>query len=213
MDSRWWLSTSTGSGYDGSWGTCGAWGNTAVASHFGCTLPPEIELGVFPVREIIQVLIDGVVIPADEYELRDFRTLVRMRPTASSTPTERWGWPTCQILDLPDSQPGTFSVTYTYGQPPDSAGELAAQRLAEFLCLPQLGDRSLFPTRTTQVSRQGITAQTTDAVDMLKQHRTGIYEVDLWLDAVNPKRLQRDAAVWSPDIGRARRVPVPSVPS
>ena len=63
-----------------------------------------------PGELIVQVLIDGVVIPPEEYELRDHRTLVRLRPTPSYVPTERYGWPTAQVEDLPDSEMGTFSA-------------------------------------------------------------------------------------------------------
>lgn len=198
--------------YLSGWGYASSYGATpGIGSHYQSLNPPEIDLGAFPVTEIVQVLIDGVLIPADEYELRDYRKLVRIRPTASSTPTERWGWPTGQILDLPDTQPGTFSVTYKYGQPPPEGGKQAALEFAGVLACGAMGDTTAFPTRITQMSRQGVTARTIDAQDFLAAGMTGIYGVDAWLQSVNPKKLQRQARVYSPDTGRPRRQAIPSI--
>jgi len=185
-------------------------GMTGIAAHYGTVDPPTIKLP-YPVSAVTLVKIDGVVIPAVEYELRDFQSLVRIRPTQSYIPTQRWGWPTSQIMDLPDSQPGTFSVTFTFGIEPPAAGSLAARKLAEYLALPQLGDSSHYPRRTTQVSRQGVTAQTTDVQDILKSKSLGIYEVDAFLLSVNPNRNQRQGVVWSPDVGRPRRQAHPTL--
>lgn len=201
-----------GMGFDTSWGYANQYDSVpGVCSHYGSINSPEIDLGAYPVTEITLVKIDGEVISADEYELRDYKTLVRMRPTTSSVPTDRWGWPTGQIQDLPDTQPGTFSVTYLYGQPPPASGLLAARKLAEYLVLPQFGDNTKYPRRTTAVTRQGVSSRTTDVVDMLTKGSLGIYEVDVFLNAVNPNRNQRQARVWSPDTGRPRRQANPSI--
>lgn len=200
-------------GYFSSWGSCGVgassygFGETGARSHYGCSNPPEIELGVYPVTTITEVKIDGVVIPADEYLLADFRTLVRMLPAADAPATQRYGWPTCQRLDLPDTENGTFSVTMLYGQAPPAGGAAAALALAEFLILPSLGDCSKFPTRVTNITRQGVSAQVASVMDIVKDGKTGVYPADLWLMSVNPNKLARPAAVWSPDTGRARRYP------
>lgn len=214
-DTRSWGAALSPLGWFSSWGLCTSYGSSipGVMSHYGCSNPPEIELGAYPVTEIVQVLIDGVVIPADEYELRNHRWLVRMRTSASSAPTERWGWPTCQINDLPDSQEGTFSVTYRYGSPPPASGKLAARKLAEYLALPQISETARLPQRTTQVSRQGVTAQAASVTDLIKDGLLGIYEVDVFLQSVNPSKNKRQATVWSPDIGRPRRTATPSLPS
>lgn len=204
-DTRAWAG---GFGYMSSWGYCSTYGATpGVAAHYGSLNPPEIDLGVYPVTEITLVTIDGVTIPADEYELRDYRVLVRMRPNATFTPTERWGWPTGQIQDLPDSEVGTFAVTYMYGQPPPASGLRAVKKLAEYLVLPDLGDDTHYPARIESMTRQGVSTRTTDVLDFVKTGGTGIVEVDLFLQTVNPQKLQRQARVWSPDRGRARRTP------
>lgn len=221
-DTRSGITALAGTGWFSASGMASGYGtsNPGVMVHYGSVEPPTIILP-HPVTEIVSVLIDGVTIPGPydpatglgEWELRDFRELVRIRPTAAFSPTERWGWPTSQILDLPDSQEGTFSITFTFGQPPPMLGQLAALKLAEYLALPQLGDTTHYPRRVKQVARQGVTTQTADASDMLAAGQTGIYEVDLFLLAVNPKKLDRQATVWSPDVGRARRQATPSLPS
>jgi hypothetical protein len=87
---------------------------------------------------------------------------------------------------------------------------LAARKLAEYLILPQLGDTTRIPRRTTQVARQGVTAQVASTIDVLSKGSIGIPEVDMFLLAVNPKKLQRQATVWSPDVGRPRRTANPT---
>ena len=168
-------------------------------SWYGVTYAPEIELPDFPIRDVLSVYIDGVLIPADEYELRDDRSLIRMRPTQSSVPTERYGWPTAQNLDIPDTQQGTFSITYTYGTDPGDGGRVACLKFAEVLACGALGDHSRYPERLQSISRQGVSMQVASVVDALKEKGTGIYEVDVWLLAVNPSRLRRRAVAWSPD--------------
>jgi hypothetical protein len=198
--------------YLSGWGYASSYGATpGVGSHYLALEPPVIDLGDYPVTEIVQVLIDGVLIPPDEYELRDYSRLVRIRPTAESDPTERWGWPTGQIMDLPDTQPGTFSVTYMYGQPPPTGGREAALEFAGVLACGAMGDTTAFPTRITSMTRQGVSARTVDAQDFLSAGMTGIYAVDAWIMSVNPKKLQRQARIYSPDVGRARRQAIPSV--
>jgi hypothetical protein len=201
-------------GWYSSSGFASAYGSfvPGVLTHYGKTDPPEIQLP-WPVREVTQVKIDGTVIPGPydpvtqegEWELRDAKTLVRVRPTPSFVPTARYGWPTSQITDMPDTQEGTFSVTFMFGQDPPALGVGAARKLAEFIALPKLGDNKHYPQRVTQMARQGVTAQVTDVMDILKTGATGIYEVDIFLLSVNPHKADRQSVVWSPDMPRPRR--------
>lgn len=205
MDTR---AGAAGIGWSGDGSSFGM--TTPGLAHYGRTNPPEVDLGVHPVTEIIQVKIDGEVIPPAEYELRDHRRLVRLRTSASALPTARFGWPTTQIPDLPDTEPGTFSITYTFGQSPPAMGVAAATKLAEYLALPRLGDSKHYPQRVTNVQRQGVSAMVVDVMDVLKSKASGIYEVDLFLLTYNPKRLQRQSRVFSPDRGKPRRTATPS---
>lgn len=214
MDTRAWGATLSTVGWVASQGFASAYGsfNPGVVAHYGSIEPPTIELP-YAVTEIVQVKIDGEVIPPSEYELRDFKSLIRVRLGASDVPVARYGWPTSQIMDLPDTEPGTFSVTYMFGVAPPASGLLAVRKLAEMLALPQLGDSLHYPTRVTSVARQGVTAAITDVMDLVMKGGTGIYEVEVFLNSVNPNRNARQAAVWSPDLGRpGRRTETPSLP-
>ena len=212
LDSKSWGARLSPLGWFSSVGAYSAYGSygPGVMAHYGSSSPPEIELGAYPVTEVTKVRIDGVEIPEDEWELRDHRWLVRLRTSASATPTERYGWPTSQVMDLPDTEPGTFSITYKFGQVPPKSGVRAAKKLAEYLLLPQLGDTTRYPQRVTNLSRQGITASITDVMDVLKSGSLGVYEADAFILSVNPRKQQRQSIVWSPDIGRPRRTTKPS---
>ena len=178
-----------------------------AVNHFGTSKPSEVELGSYPVIAIQQVKIDGVVIPPNEYQLQDRRTLVRMRPSASATPTERYGWPVNQLLDLEDTEQGTFSVTYWYGSPPPQLGVNAARTLGVQLTLNALDEENSLPQRVTNITRQGVTVSVVDVMDFLKEGMTGIYEVDLFVKWANPTGARAKPMAWSPDLGRARRMP------
>jgi hypothetical protein len=195
-------------GYMSSWGSTFAYGTVlgAVSAMYGYVQPPMVELVPYPVTEIIEVWIDGVVIPPAEYQLQDFRTLVRMRPIPSFTPTERFGWPNSQIFDLPLTEVGTFGVSFMFGQPPPVGGIRAAKIYAREQCLRAMGQPNQLPTRVTSISRQGVSAVVLDLMDFISQGRTGVADVDQWIKSVNPYFLTRPASVWSPDIGRPQRV-------
>lgn len=198
--------------YSSSWGSCtsqmmGTPGQYGWFDwHLTCPKPPEIQLGAYPVTDVSEALIDGVVIPADEYRLDDNRTLVRVMPTASSTPTQRYGWPVCQRIDLPATQPGTFQVSFAYGRIPPRGGIQAAKVLAQQIALAAVGQTNRLPARVTTVTRQGITAVALDTLDLIDKGRTGLFECDLWVKTVNPAKLVRRSQAWSPDIGRPRRM-------
>jgi hypothetical protein len=196
-------------GYWSSWGTCSAGYGAGYGgvNHYGCSLPPEVELGAYPITAIEYVKIDGILIPPNEYYIQDYRTLVRSRPSIGATPTERWGWPTCQDYTLPDSQEGTFSISYWYGVPPPLTGWLAATVLAAQLSLNATGNQNRLPQRITSMTRQGVSANVADIMDFLKNGGTGIFECELFLNAFNESRARKKSMVWSPDIGRPRRMP------
>ena len=178
-----------------------------AVNHFGTSKPSEVELGAYPVIEVESVKIDGVLIPPNEYQLQDRRTLVRMRPSISATPTERYGWPVNQLLDLPDTETGTFSVTYWYGVAPPQLGVNAAKTLAVQLTLNAINASNSLPQRVTSISRQGVSVAVVDVMDFLKDGLTGIYNCDLFIRWANPTGRRLPALAWSPDVGRPRRMP------
>jgi hypothetical protein len=118
----------------------------------------------------------------------------------------RKGWPCCQDLALPATEPGTFEVAFFYGQEPPKAGKHAAAVLACELALACDGsDECRLPKRLQSITRQGVTAVVLDAFDFLNRRRTGLIEVDSFLAAYNPHGLTRRASVINPDLMRPVR--------
>jgi hypothetical protein len=157
-----------------------------------------IDLGLYPIRSVTEVRIDGTVIDPAEYRVDDGRWLVRndARP-----------WPMWQNLDLPTTEVGTFSVTVTFGADPPPMGVSAASKLAaEFTKDATPGAKASLPRQITQIQRQGVTINRIDPMEYLDQGRTGIWLVDVFLRAANPSRQAAPAVVWSPDLPQRRRV-------
>lgn len=161
----------------------------------GCSSTSSIDLPG-PVDEIISVKVDGDTLTAgSDYVLYDRERLYRVGGR----------WPTCQDLTAPDTDDNTWSVTFTRGLPLPVEGQLALGILAcEILSILNGGDCKL-PARVTEINRQGVDLTITDPQDFLKDGRTGLFLVDLWLAAVNPDSLTRGATFFSLDAPPARR--------
>jgi hypothetical protein len=120
-----------------------------------------------------------------------------------AAPDTHLRWPRCQNLALPTTEPGTWSVSYTYGQAPPTSGVLAAKQLACELYTAVAGGTCVLPTGTTRVTRQGVTV---DRVLFKSwgmkggEWATGMILVDAFLNAFNPEGHRRAPAVWSPDV-------------
>jgi hypothetical protein len=171
------------------------------APYCGCRPLSSVLLPGYPVREIVEVKIDGVVVDPDTYRLDGWRELVRTREFSIDDVNL---WPTCQAMDLPDTEPGTFSVTYLFGIDPPQAGRAAAAELAcELYKLCSDGNvECALPRGVTRVVRQGVTferpAFLSWAFDRKLGWRTGLPRVDLFLSAYNPAGIPRRPTFWSP---------------
>ena len=100
-----------------------------------------------------------------------------------------------------------IEVTYTFGVAPPTMGAMAARQLAIQLAKLWGGeDDCELPDRVTSVSRQGLTMTILDNQQFLDDLKTGVYQVDLFLKAVNPDKARVKAKVFSPDIPRGRRL-------
>jgi hypothetical protein len=179
-------------GWDGS-----CWGGYDC----GCRPTSQVKLAG-RAREIVEVVIDGVVLDPSEYYLQDGRWLIRKSPS-------RWPW--CQTIGLPDTEAGTWSVTYSYGKAPPVIGSMAAQALAcEIIktCSTDDADCAI-PKGAIRVTRQGITLERTFFMRQLSGARTaatgakgvfwatGIPEVDYFLNTMNAAGILRRATFWS----------------
>lgn len=136
-----------------------------------------------PVQEVTEVVIAGVVLDASEYRLEG-DLLYRVGAD----------WPH-QDLTQPLDEPGTWSVTYTRGNPPPGGTAKLVGLLAKEFLAACSGGKCRLPRRVQSVTRQGVTYDMIDPTDIYAAGKTGISEVDLWLSAVNPHHIMQPPVV------------------
>lgn len=162
-----------------------------------CSMIQEVIL-YGPASLITEVKIDGVVLDESAYRLDPGGRLVR---------TDGDGWPLCQNMNAADTEDGTWSVEYIPGAPVDGLGAWVAGILAgEYVEVCTTGKCRL-PATVTQIVRQGVTM--TIAPGAFPDGKTGIREVDSYIEAVNPNGLRAAPVVWSPDLARPRSMQSP----
>lgn len=169
----------------------------------GCQPLSRVLLAGY-VQSIVEVLIDGAVVPADTYRVDQHRWLCRVQPTASDS----WPhWPGCQNMSLPETEDGTWAVTYTYGKAPPISGVNAAVELACEIYKQCAGETCRLPQNTTRVARQGIVIERPaffawafekGGRSIPRGWKTGLPQVDAFLNAWNPTGLVRQPVVWTP---------------
>lgn len=165
------------------------------------------------VRDVLEVKIDGAVVDPSTYRLDGRKYLTRL-PDADGN---RQFWPSCQNLELDESQDGTFSVLYTFGVSAPLPAKMAARELACAIFQTCALDADAnpedcpLPNNVTRVQRQGITIDLTAFTGWgfdpkRRQWQTGLPLVDMFLNAYNPGgRRKRRSLVWSPDMDRAAK--------
>ncbi len=167
-----------------------------AATNGGSCCPAGLRLGLYPIRSVTQVKVNGVVQDPATYRLDDNRWLVRPGLVL---------WPVYQRLDLPDTAAGTFSVAVTHGQDPPQAAVSAASTLGAELAKARAGLSNRLPQRVLTLTRQGMSMTVLDPQTFIKEGLTGIYEVDLFIRGYNPAKQTRRPTVWSPDMAQHRR--------
>jgi hypothetical protein len=156
-----------------------------------------------PAQAVIEVKVDGVVLAPSAYRVDDYRRLVRL---------DGGKWPDCQQLDKPDTEPGTFSVSYWSGNIPDPGASFALTDLAVEWWKACQGKQCSLGENVRQVARQGITYDVDTVYESIREGRTGLKRVDLWIFSVNPHGLRRRLRVYSPDMVTNRRTTSPTGP-
>jgi len=149
-----------------------------------------------PVGEVYTIMSDGVEVPSTEYTIYGNRL--------TWTGTGECPWPMCQNLALPDTEVGTFSVTYLNSWPVDGLGAYAAGVLAFEYAQACQGFTCRLPAGVTAVSRSGVSYDI--ASGAFPDGFTGIREVDAYLSIWNPQALRQSPRVWSPDLRTPRVV-------
>jgi hypothetical protein len=169
----------------------------------GCA-PHHFSLPDYPVAAVSEVKIDGAVVSPSLYRVDDNRTLVRLADADGSNP----GWPSGQRDDLPTTAEGTWSITYTWGREPPPMGVTAAAVLAcelALACDPETVGDCRLPKNVTSVTREGVSLVLSPSDFLDRDGKTGLYEVDLFLRAVNPARVRQRASVWHSGMARSVR--------
>jgi hypothetical protein len=180
------------SGYNWSWPGYGG---------CGCQ-PMDRVLLYYPARAIIQVKIDGVpVLAPNNWRLDRNRFLTRIADVDGN----RQFWPSCQRMDLPDSELGTFSVRYSFGEDPPWDGMAAASQLACEIFKGCNGEECALPAGVTRIARQGIVIDKMETLGWVsgkfrgtEGYRTGLSMVDAFLNSVNPSALMRRPVIVTP---------------
>lgn len=177
----------------------------------GCVPLDRIDLAGYPVREILEVKIDGVVIPeTNNWRLDKRRFLTRMADVDGNAQR----WPSCQRLDENDTEVGTFAVTYAYGQDPPLLGQLAAAQIGCEIYRERTGEECALPSGTVRVTRQGVTIDKMATLGWFRQGsgrygpqarwQTGLPIVDAFLNSINPYGLTRRPIMMAPGQRRNR---------
>lgn len=194
----------TGRVYDGTCETtlrpcipCGCQG------HGCCCERNEIDLGIWPITDIVSVWYEGAFQDVTKFRIDNYRELVRVD---SEDP-----WPTCGNLwaergSAQDNENDGYvwEIVVEHGLDVPRILKRATRDMAcELLRHSCLGECAL-PERVTSISRRGLTMSTTDPLELLERGRTGVYTVDLAIQTLNPTRLQSPSFVWSPDLAANR---------
>lgn len=160
----------------------------ATGSDLSCFSTRGIALRGRPVLQIEAVVTaNGQIAPSTSYTLVNNAYLVSVDQT---------------IWNL---QAG-ITVSYKFGNRPPTAGRIAAIRLAnELLKLVEDPEACALPDRVTSVSRQGMSFTILDPQEFIKDGRTGIYEIDLFLQAANPSRARKRPRIFVPGSPRGER--------
>jgi hypothetical protein len=188
----------------------GKWLNVVCGScgdNCSCSRLSEVRLPS-PVATVSEVKVDGVVLDPSAYRVDDWRLLVRL---------DGGEWPRCNNLLLDDDQPGTWSVTASYGEMVPTLGSLAVGQLAGAIYKGCEGGKDCpLPAATIRrVVRQGVEKVYFDAASAFKNGAIGLYYPDLFIATYNPGGRRR-AKVYDMDKPRGRNAgsipgPVPAL--
>jgi len=164
----------------------------------GCSVY-QVNLGLWPITELISVRHEGTAYTgvelSDTFHVNDRRFLARNDGDALRGGNQ-WAIAGGDKDTLDDGY--VFEATFSYGMQIPSLIKRATRALAcQWVSqIAGIVGPCALPQRTTSVSRSGITMDIESAVDLLRDGRTGIYEVDLAIVTFNPVGMQSPSFVW-----------------
>lgn len=178
----------------------GQWRNEVCGCTIDCTPLSEIDLPG-PVGFIDSFKIDGVEqdLVSGNWRLDNGHLLVWQGSGPSPVPST-------QAIDLPDTEPGTWSITYSRSHPVSADGQMAVAYLAmEFAKACQPKAKCSLPRGVTNVVRNGVSFSV--EAGLFPGGLTGIDIVDQfilkWAPAGSPTR---NAVVFDPSRAAPRRI-------
>lgn len=168
----------------------GAWINSCGCSHnCSCTTLCTVNLPG-PVGAVMEVRLDGVLVPQADYFVSGNAIVWAGEGDCP--------WPTCQDLSKPNTEVGTFSVTYLNSYAVDGLGAHAAATLAAEFAASCTGGTCRLPSSVTAVTRQGVTYEITPG--SFPDGFTGIQVIDAYISLWNPRGLKDQPRVWTPQM-------------
>lgn len=189
------VSNGVGTRWQPSINSQGFWVNSCGCGspdNCSCTTLSEVILPG-PVGGIVEVRVDGNVLDPLVYRVDQGNRLVALGD---------YRWPSCQVMNEPDTEEGTFSVRYWRGFAPNSLTNYAAGVLASEFYKACTSGKCRLPNGVTQVTRQGVTLEI--QTGLWQGGWTGIREVDAIIATFNPYGLRAPTVVTSPDVRSAR---------
>ena len=135
-----------------------------------------------PIREIIEVVENGKVLPKDSYSLRERAFLRKKNGTV---------WQMSPSSEL--------AVTYKYGALPPTMGVDEAIKLADQFMLYEMGsDDCILPETVTAVERQGVSIAVVNPTEIIQNGFTGIRSTDMFIKTYNPDRARVKSKIYIP---------------
>jgi hypothetical protein len=145
-----------------------------------------------PNTEVLEITIDGAVISPSEYGLIDGNKLFRKGNKR---------WPVYNDVTLPDTEEGTFTITYRFGTAPTATVKRAC---VELVCM-------MVKTDQENLSRvRGVVSATVQGVNLALDQTDdvaalGLPEVTRFLDLYSPRGLGA-LGVYSPELNHGWRL-------
>lgn len=172
----------------------------------GCN-PNQVELGFWPVTSLISVRYDGTLYTGsdltDTFHVNDYHYLARNDGEPFLTGNQ-WAVAGGEYDDADHGH--VFEVVLEHGLTVPRLIKRATKALACQWALACAGaSECKLPERVTSVARRGVTMDVASVSDVLRDGKTGIYEVDLAIQVFNPSKLQSPSFIWSAQGNRSGR--------
>lgn len=168
----------------------GSWINMPAATICGGINPTRAKLRG-PVASIVSVSVEGAVVAPASYRLDEGEYLIR---------TDGLTWPLWQNIALPGTDATAFVVNYLRGATvPDVVLAAAGTYALEIARSVSPGTTACrLPSRASSITRQGVSVELVDPIQLLDKGLTGIPEVDQVILAINPRRYLAAPRVLAP---------------